>query len=148
MKAAYAKSSDRWAKRYGKWRLYSTGPYQSDTHGGRQVNNYANKLASKTYGKYEKIKRMPIGSILAKDSFTVTKAGAGSAGPLFLMEKMVRGWNKATADWRYTMVMPNGTTFGRTKGKNSAGLKFCHDCHSSAEENDHMMLLPEENRKK
>ncbi len=34
-----------------------------------------------------------------------------------------------------------------TKGKNSAGLKFCHDCHVSGEDNDYMLFQPEEVRK-
>ncbi len=148
MTAAYRKSGDRWARRYGEWEQVNTDPYQSDTHGARQVNNYANHLAAKAYSGFEDTTRMPIGSIIAKDSFTVTKTGAGAPGPLFIMEKMVRGWNKATADWRYTMIMPDGTVFGRTRDKNTAGMAFCHECHASAEDNDYMLFLPEEFRKK
>ncbi len=63
------------------------------------------------------------------------------------MEKMTKGWNKATGDWRYAMIMPGGNLFGITKGKNSGGLKFCHDCHEGGEDNDFMLFLPEEFRK-
>ncbi len=147
MRVAYRKAGDLFANRYQRFTTFNKVPYTSDTHGGRLVNNYANRLARKAYGKYEKVKRMPIGSILAKDSFTVTKTGAAAAGPLFMMEKMVRGWNKETADWKYTMIMPNGTVFGRTRGKNAAGMAFCHECHVSGEDNDFLLFLPEEIRK-
>lgn len=144
----YRKADILAAKRWNKWKRYSSVSYRSDTHGGRLVNNYANQIGRNAYAKYENVRRMPTGSMLAKDSFVVNANGTVAAGPLFVMEKMTRGFNKATADWRYAMVMPNGTLFGITGGKNTAGLKFCHDCHVSSEENDMMMFLPEEYRKK
>lgn len=145
---AYGKAPALAAKRWGKWERFSSVSYRSDTHGGRLVNNYSNSIGKKAYGQYDAVKRMPIGSTLAKDSFVVNANGTVALGPLFLMEKMTRGFNKATADWRYAMVMPNGTLFGITGGKNAAGLKFCHDCHIAAEDNDMMLFLPEEYRKK
>jgi hypothetical protein len=120
----------------------------SDTHGARLVNNYANPTAAEVYGQFEEVRKMPTGSVLAKDSFTVTSAGAGAPGPVFLMEKMASGWNAETADWKYTMVMPTGEVFGRTKGTNAQGMAFCHECHVAAEDNDFVMFMPEEFRKK
>jgi hypothetical protein len=110
--------------------------------------NYANGTG-KAYGLFEKSGRMPKGSVLAKNSFSVNGAGKLGVGPLFLMEKMGGGFNKASGNWRYTMVMPNGAVFGETNGKNSAGMQFCIDCHASvAEDQDHMLFLPEEFRAK
>ena len=111
------------------------------------MQNASNKLGAKAYGKYDETTAMPIGSTLAKPSFTVGKNGAATMGPLFIMEKMTRGWNKDTADWRYAMVMPGGATFGVTKGAGSAKLGFCHECHVGGEDNDFMLFLPEELRK-
>jgi hypothetical protein len=145
---AYGEAGILAAKRWGKWTQFSSVSYRSDTHGGRFVNNAANRIAKDTYAQYENVKRMPIGSMLAKDSFVVNANGTVAPGPLFTMEKMTVGFNEATADWRYAMVMPNGTLFGITGGQNAAGLKFCHDCHQAAgEDNDMMLFMPEEYRK-
>ena len=110
------------------------------------MQNLANKIGASTYGKFDAVKAMPIGSTIAKPSFTVGKNGAASMGPLFVMEKMTKGWNKATGDWRYAMVMPGGSTFGVTNGPGSAKLGFCHECHVGGEDNDFMLFLPEEFR--
>ncbi len=144
--AGYSKSGLKVAAGYKNWKNYSSQPYVSDTHGGRLVNNYANPLASR-YGKYEKAGRMPVGSLLAKDSFSVSANGKTGAGPLFLMEKMSMGFKKASGNWRYTMVMPNGQIFGTTNGKNSGKMTFCYECHMAvAEEQDSLMFLPDEYR--
>ena len=74
MVAGYAKSGLKVASFYKDWRNFSTQPYVSDTHGGRFVNNYAN-ATGKRYGKYEDSGPMPVGSILAKDSFAVHADG-------------------------------------------------------------------------
>ena len=146
LRVAYAKSGDPVAARYQGWRRYSKVSYASATHGGRYVQNYANN-AGRRYGLFERAGVMPVGAIIAKDSFGVSAKGQVSAGPLFVMEKMTAGFNQPSGDWKYTMIMPTGAVFGATKGKNSAGMKFCAECHATvAEDQDHMMLLPEEYR--
>lgn len=146
MRAAYAKSGNATAISYGGWRRYSKVAYQSSTHGGRYVQNYANATA-RAYGAFEKAGVMPTGSILAKDSFGVNGKGNVAVGPMFLMEKVPAGFNAASGNWKYTMIMPNGAVFGETNGKNSAGMQFCIECHAAvAEDQDHMMFLPEEYR--
>ena len=92
---------------------------------------------------------MPVGSILAKDSFAVHADGKMSAGPLFLMQKMPAGFNKASGDWRYSMVMADGAVFGTTNGAGGDKVGFCIECHAAvAEDQDNMMFLPEEYRVK
>ncbi len=146
MRAAHARSGNATAASYGGWRRYSKVAYQSSTHGGRYVQNYANATA-RAYGAFEKAGVMPAGSILAKDSFGVNGKGNVSVGPMFLMEKMAAGFNADSGNWKYTMFTPNGAVFGETNGKNSAGMQFCIECHAAvAEEQDHMMFLPEEYR--
>ena len=147
MQKAYNSNGHWAARKWGGWKRFSKTGYRSDTHGGRFVQNYANKIGAKAYGRYDKTKKMPVGSTLAKPSFTVGGNGQATMGPLFIMEKMTKGWNKATSDWRYAMIMPGGNLFGITKGKNSGGLKFCATCHSGAEDNDFMFFLPDEYRK-
>jgi hypothetical protein len=149
MKNAYAKAGVKTVRGYTGWTTANTVPYQSATHGGRYVNNYANKHAAHRYTKFEKAGNMPVGSVLAKDSFAVRPDGKIGIGPLFVMEKMPGGFNTSTGNWRYTMIMPNGTAVGTTNGKGSANVQFCAECHlSMGEDQDSMTFLPEEFRKK
>jgi hypothetical protein len=148
MKKAY-KGGQHWAAT--KWSGFtnvSVQPYTSATHGGRKVVNLSNKIGAKTYQKYENVKKMPVGSTLAKPSFTIGKDGQANLGPLFIMEKMTKGFNADTADWRYAAIMPAGATMGITKGINAGTVEFCHQCHVSGEENDYMLFQPEEFRRK
>ena len=147
MRSAYAKAGVGQVAGYQKWLNVASAPYQSGTHGGRYVNNYADAHGDYRYKKFEKAGTMPFGSVLAKDSFVVRPDGKVALGPLFIMQKMGAGFNKASGDWRYMMVMPNGALAGMTKGKGMS-MKFCAECHASvAPDQDHIMLLPEENRK-
>jgi len=144
--AGYAKSGLPVAGHYRGWKNFANQPYVSDTHGGRYVNNYGNSLAA-SYGRYEEAGRMPVGAMLAKDSFAAKGNGKLAAGPLFLMEKMAAGFNKDSGNWRYTMVLPSGQVFGTTNGAGSAKMQFCYECHMSvAEEQDSLMFLPDEYR--
>jgi hypothetical protein len=148
MKAAYGKSGLSAAKNYTNWRRYSRVAYVSGTHGNRFVQNYANDKG-RSYGAFEKSGVMPVGAVLAKDSFSVTGAGKIGIGPFFLMEKMSAGFNKDAGDWKYTLVTPNGAVMGVTNGKNSKAMDFCFECHMAvAEEQDSMMFMPEEYRTK
>lgn len=145
MVAGYALSRDPSATRYRGWRRYNQAPYRSATHGERFVNNYGNAIA-KDYGRFGDVD-MPQGSVLAKDSFAVTAAGDVFSGPLFLMEKMPKGFNPQGRDWRYSMIMPDGSYFGVTNGDNSDRVEFCITCHETAgDENDHLFFVPEDNR--
>ena len=138
----YAISGNPTAKSYRRWKRYNTAPYLSATHGRRFVNNYANAAAS-AYGKYEQAGTLPKGAILAKDSIMVTADGSIAAGPMFIMEKMAPGFNYVSGDWRYTMIMPDGSFFGVTKGENSERVGFCIGCHLARERFDHLYFLPE-----
>ena len=147
MHASYAKSGHKFAATYAKWRSYNTQPYVSGTHGGRFVNNYASRKG-RAYGKYEKAGNIKVGAVFAKDSFMVTPQGRAGAGPLFLMEKMGRNFNRNSHNWRYTLIMPTGQIVGTTNGNGRSNVKFCYECHASvAEDQDSLLLIPEEFRK-
>ena len=144
----YAKANLSEIGGYTDWLNVATSPYNAATHGGRYVTNWVNKAAETQYQKYEEIGAMPVGSVIAKDSFQVSSDGKVSPGPMFIMEKMKAGFDTDSGDWRYSMVMPNGSLFGQTNGKNSSGMVFCKECHAAvAEDQDYLMLLPEEVRK-
>ena len=146
MKTGYGMSGEDGAADYQGWSRYNTSPYVSLTHGGRYVNNYANNAAN-SYGRFEDAGTMPVGAIIAKDSFVVGGDGTVSAGPLFLMKKMDPGFMPEYGDWKYTMIIPDGSTWGATGGKNSSGMQFCIDCHVAAEDYDYLFFLPGEFRK-
>jgi len=146
MQAAYSVADDPAGAQFLEWSNYSLVPYVSATHGNRYVMNYGNEAAA-AYGDYEEAGTLPAGAKLAKNSFVVSPAGQVSVGPLFLMEKMDAGFSEASADWKYTMVMPDGSTFGVTAGANSAAVEFCIECHLSlGEEQDSLLFLPEDYR--
>lgn len=148
MVAGYAKSGLEVATAYVGWTSFNTRPYVSDTHGARYVNNYGN-AAAKDYGKFEDAGKMPEGALLAKDSFVVHQGGKLALGPLFLMQKMSTGFYEQSGDWRYTMIMPNGTIAGTTNGAGHETVQFCIGCHAVvAEEQDSLMFMPEEYRVK
>ena len=129
------------AAAYQGWTRYNRVPYRSAGHGRRFVNHYANEKG-RAYGRFEKAGRLPVGSVVAKDSITVTDGGVASAGPLFLMEKMADGFNYVSGDWRYIMIMPDGSVFGTTKGEDAKRVEFCIPCHLAAEQHDHLHFLP------
>lgn len=141
MAGGYGLSGHPAAKAYQKWRRYNKTPYRSASHGQRYLNTYANAKGA-AYGRFEKAGRLPAGAVIAKDSFMVSDEGAISAGPLFLMEKMPEGFHYVSADWRYAMIMPDGSLFGETGGENAAAVEFCISCHLAAERYDHLHFMP------
>ena len=142
----YSLSKDLTAVNYGNWRRYNSTPYTSTTHGNRYVNNYANAKA-KRYGKMKPGEKLPAGAIIAKDSFTVTNDRGVFAGALFLMEKLAAGKSPDTGDWRYQMIMPDGSLFGDSQGTGAQEVAFCHGCHSAQAGRDFLFYIPEKFRR-
>jgi hypothetical protein len=144
MIAGYRLSRIDAAEDYVRWRRYSRAPYISATHGDHYVNNYANGRA-RDYGEAA---IQPEGAVFAKDSFTVTRDGDVYSGPLVLMEKMAPGFSPEGNDWRYTMIMPDGSLMGVTRGVDAAQVGYCRDCHATAPAgHDHLFFVPEELRR-
>lgn len=141
----YALSGDPVSAGYRDWQRFNTAPYKSMTHGRRYVSNYANAIA-RDYGKHEAAGRLPVGSVVAKDSFVVTEDGTVSAGPLFVMEKMEAGFNYVSGDWRYSMISADGVLLGRTKGAGAERVEFCIACHLAVEDQDHLFFVPQQVR--
>jgi hypothetical protein len=149
MVRAYIASGDRTAAHYRGWRRFNDAPYLSDTHGNRYVNNYANAVAvDGGYGHLKPGARMPAGAIIAKDSFTYTTDGKLFPGALFIMEKLAEGTSANTADWRYAMILPDGSIFGDSAAGGAAKMEFCHVCHSQRAAFDSLYFIPEEYRRR
>ncbi len=146
MVAGYRLSNMPDVDEYRNWSRFNTVPYRSAQHGERFVNNYGNDAAV-DYRFFESAGEMPAGAVLFKDSFAVTKRGDVFSGPLFVMEKMQPGFNLSSRDWRYTMIMPDGSLFGVTNGEGSDRVEFCVACHKLAgDQNDHLFYIPERYR--
>ncbi|MEO1107020.1 MAG: cytochrome P460 family protein [Pseudomonadota bacterium] len=130
-------------RNYQSWALFNDAPYVSATHGQRYVNSYANRMAH-NYGTLQDGDVLPAGSVLAKDSMTVTDEGKIFPGAMFVMEKLPQGTNPATADWRYIMVLPDGSLYGDTTGSRPNQVVYCHECHEQVAERDYTFFVPEE----
>ena len=128
---------------YQQWRRFNSAPYPSVTHGNHYLSNYANTVAAEVYARHGSGIRMPVGSVLAKDSFVATETGEILLGPLFVMQKMPPGFNPGAGDWRYAMVMPDGTLFGETKGVHAERVEYCIGCHLAVEQEDDLYFVPE-----
>ena len=115
------------------------------THGNHYINNYANGVAN-PYRKFEQAGRLPVGSVIAKDSFSVTETGGLLLGPLFVMEKMRKGFNYVSGDWKYSMIQPDGTLMGETNGRGSQRVEYCIVCHLTVEHQDHLYFVPKDTR--
>jgi hypothetical protein len=129
------------AQDYRAWRRYNTAPYLSATHGNLYINNYVNE-AGRAYGRFEDAGTLPVGAIIAKDSFIVERSGEVRPGPLFVMEKMPKGFNYVSSDWRYIQINPDGEFFGETHGEGDERVAFCIGCHLAVEQQDHLFFIP------
>ncbi len=130
---------------YQDWKRYNSAPYLSATHGQRFVNNYANDLGH-DYGKLKNGQVYPPGTVFAKDTITVTSEGKTFPGAMFVMKKLAPGTNPDTADWRYVMVIPDGTVFGDTTGDEPELVDYCHACHISRANRDYVFYIPKDYR--
>ena len=70
--ALYAPANLNLIKEYQSWKRYNSAPYISATHGQRYVNNFVNDIG-KDYGKLKSGEVYPAGTVIAKDSITVTE---------------------------------------------------------------------------
>lgn len=145
MAIGYPLSGLSTARDYQSWRRYNSAPYLSATHGNHYLNNYANESA-RAYGDFERAGRLPVGAVIAKDSFSVTETGGILIGPLFIMEKMPQGFNYVSGDWKYTLVKPDGTLFGETNGPGARRVEYCITCHLARERYDHLYFIPSDFR--
>lgn len=137
----YAVSNEKTVADYQSWKRYNKAPYLSATHGQRYINSYANALG-KDYGTLEAGKVYPEGTVFAKDSITITEAGSVFPGALFGMEKLGPGNDAAFADWRYFMILPDGTMFADSTGDDREGAVYCHVCHQGVAEDDYVFFVP------
>ena len=128
--AGYQKGKKRWipvdrVKNYRDWTPVSTLPANPGFHGGRFLFTYVNEVGATEYLKYAAERGpMPAGTLIAKESFSVTDKGKAKRGPLFFMEKVAPGKSPQTNDWYYYAVAPNGAPMAVPV------VQACHACHN------------------
>lgn len=137
-----SRSGNAVAASYQGWRRMNTAPYLSARHGNHYLNNYVNEIGAAAYGRFEKAGKLPVGTIIAKDSFSMTRSGEILLGGLFMMEKMPNGFNYVSGDWKYMFFQADGTLFGETNGTGSKRVEYCIGCHLAVEHQDHLWFLP------
>ena len=145
LRAGYGRSKTTAAGVYQNWQRYNTVPYFWLSHGNHYLNNYANAKAS-GYGMFERAGEFPVGTVIAKDSFSVATSREILLGPLFIMEKMPAGFNDVTGDWKFIQIQPDGTALGETNGAGAERVEYCIACHLAAEEHDHLYFVPRQYR--
>lgn len=131
---------------YQTWQRHNSEPYLSKVHGNHYLNNYSNEVGS-SYGQFEEAGELPVGTVLVKDSFTVTIGREILLGPAFIMEKMPEGFKTVTGNWKYTQVQPDGTVLGETNGEGSDRVDYCIACHLAREDYDHLYFVPPDFRR-
>ena len=148
--AGWSQAGHPVATAYRDWTAASTWAAATGTHGNRFLFTYVNDAGKDAYLAFaEENVDMPVGSILAKESFTIgkkgDKKGKVQSGPLFLMEKVAAGTFDETDNWKYTLITPKGIAWiesGKTEPAKIA--KFCHDCHSAVGEDQDFLYYPDE----
>lgn len=133
LRAGYAKNDNPWAKDYVNWGATATRPAAPGPHGNRFLNTFVNEIGHAEYVKFlEERGPMPVGSVLAKEVFSVNKKQEVKKGQLFFMEKVAAGGEaEEFGNWVYSVVKSNGDPQKITQ-------KFCHDCHGAFSDQDAM----------
>lgn len=131
--AGYAAEGHEIGSVYRDWVPTATGPYNPGPHGERFLNTFANDIAADQYNQYAFGEfEMPVGSVLAKESYKLKNDGTPRRGPLFIMTKVEAGGEAGEFDnWVYSAVQPNGKNMGVKQS-------FCHNCHQAFADQDSM----------
>ncbi len=143
LRKGYVKKEGPNTKEYQSWKNTSTQPAATGSHGNRFLMTFVNETGYAEYVKFseERAKNaMPVGSILAKESFNLSKKGKVKKGPLFFMTKVAAGGDADKfGSWVYTAFSPKGKQMKIKQG-------FCHGCHKGFEDQDSMGYPDEEFR--
>jgi len=109
MLEGYQKGDNEIAKVYRDWAPTATRPAVAGPHSNAVLMTFANDVAAEQYLKFEEEGVvMPVGSILAKESFRLNKKKkVVRPGALFLMEKVAEGTADEFGNWVYSAVQPN-----------------------------------------
>jgi hypothetical protein len=129
--AGYQSQGDDLAMAYSSWQATAKQPAKPGFHSNRLLMTYVNDVGIDTYLTYAIGLDMPLGSLIAKESYEIKGSGKLKEGPLFFMEKV--GVDKApeTAGWYYSALKDNGKPM-------SVKQSFCHSCHMAYAAQDYL----------
>lgn len=140
MRAGYKAVGNEWAAAYPDWGAAFVVPGGVGNHGSRFLTTFVNEVGFSEYVRFtEEDTKMPVGTVIAKESFNVDKKGNVRVGPLFFMEKVAAGEADEFGNWLYSAVQSKGKPM---KIKQS----FCHGCHGNFEGQDALGYPEEEYR--
>ncbi len=141
MAESYAAEGDEIGSSYRSWTVTSTRPAVAGAHSERFLQTFANDIAAEQYLKFAPDGfEMPVGSVLAKESFGINaKTNLLRRGPLFVMTKVGAEEAPETMGWFYSALQPNGKAMNIKQS-------FCHDCHVGWEASDALAYPLEEVR--
>ena len=141
LREGYASKGGENTKEYTSWKAAATGPAAPGVHGKRFLMTFVNETGYDEYVKYaEERGPMPVGSVIAKESFNVSKKGKVKKGPLFFMTKVAAGGEaEEFGNWVYAAFTPKGKTMKIKQG-------FCHGCHQAYDTQDALGYPAEEVR--
>lgn len=126
--AGYKQGEKRWVNadhvnNYRGWTKAAIAPSNPQMHGDRFLFTYVNDIGAAMYLQYADNPTVPVGTVLAKESFEVDDTGKVTKGPLFLMEKAPAGSSPKSDDWYYSMVSAKGVPQAVNV------FKACAECH-------------------
>ena len=125
---SFAKKGHEVGSVYGEWKPVSLRPAAPGVHSGQYLMTYVNDTGYEQYLKFATDgTQMPVGTIIAKENFTIKDSGKIKWGPLLVMTKVGAEVAEAadTGGWVYSGVKPKGKTL-KVDGKG-----FCHACHQA-----------------
>lgn len=140
LREGYTSLGDERATAYQSWGAAATVPGGVGNHGSRFLTTFVNDTGYLEYVRFkDEGAKMPVGTVIAKESFNVNKKGKVKRGPLFFMEKVAAGEADEFGNWVYSALQPKGKVM---KIKQS----FCHNCHTNFEDQDSLGYPEEEYR--
>jgi cytochrome c2 len=125
MIAGYQKGGNPIALEYPAWKSAVTAPAIPGVHGKRYLVTYVNDTGYDTYVEFASQNvEMPVGTIIAKESFNIRGQSDFEAGPLFIMEKVGSEKAPTAGGWFYSGVEASGKPM-------KVKQNFCHSCHKA-----------------
>ena len=126
--AGYLESGAPLIQDFISWRPAATGPAKTGSHGGRLLMTYVNDAGYDTYVAYAPEAVMPLGTKIAKESFSAS-GDSFKPGPIFFMEKVGLEEAPDTDGWFYSK-------YGTEGGLDKISQSFCHNCHAPYKDSD------------
>jgi hypothetical protein len=135
----YKKMGFRVALNFRNWLKVNEVSFYAPANDFGWGNIFVNKIAEK-YKINKYISDFEKGSIIVKESFVFDINGYISVGPLFYMEKMEKGFNIESNDWKFVEVNYDGTLI-ETNRLDPKATQRCIKCHGKRKNTDFVYFI-------